>query len=634
MASSTSPNAPSELASSPSLHFYYRYDAAANAVRAVTVFPTRDVPTTTTGTSAAAGAAAGDLGAEITRVVAVRLRAGLNTVAVEHLPSCIDADSVRVDGGRGPAVVLDVTCTPALYRQSATKEISSSLRSLEKKRLAKGKEQSALRRQLEILDDYSKTISQRDSTDPATLDSFLDTFLSRKLSINAALEAVDSEIAGLDKQIEDESEKLFKNEEAAVLTNPISKTRGTTVTIELRTDEDTDAELMLSYGVSSARWTPLYEVRAHVAGNPEADAVIDGIDKHRVVVRYHAAVSQSTGESWDAVALTLAAAAPQRTIPFLRPVTIVEDARLGYFNAAPSAKKASVGGLSVGGLVRSTPAAAEPESERSMLFRRPSGGASQDGVYSAFAIEGLATIPSEANSDSNPHKVSIAELTFETVDMEWISVPKEQAIVFLQCKVHNTSEYPLLPGKASVFLENCFVAKSSLPHVAPHETFSTSLGPDSAVRIAYSPLTKKRMPAGSSSSSSSTSATAAAAAAAAAANSTTFFSQRIAVLNARRAPLHRLLVRDQVPVSHDPRIRVAILAPKDMPVGPESYRGVSVRDGVRARFAQKSDEDPVDGEKTDGSLEWVCRAVPAGASFDLNLLWEVCAPAGLHWMNQ
>ena len=166
---------------------------------------------------------------------------------------------------------------------------------------------------------------------------------------------------------------------------------------------------------------------------------------------------------------------------------------------------------------------------------------------------------------------------------------------------------------------NSFVAKSSISHVAPQESFRTSLGVDGAVRITYHPQSKKlKQPTGSVFATKT---------------STTAFAQRISVRNARRTILPRLVVRDQVPISADARVKVTVLEPKELPTGPGSAQGVLTANGVRARYAQTDDENPAESDIGNGLVEWVCTVQP-GANFDLNLGWEVSVPVGLRWGRQ
>lgn len=83
-------------------------------------------------------------------------------------------------------------------------------------------------------------------------------------------------------------------------------------------------------------------------------------------------------------------------------------------------------------------------------------------VSTSFVIESLATIPSNTDKSTQAHKVTIAVIDL-SADLQWVSVPKEAPSAFLQAKVKNTSQFLLLPGNANIFLENNFVAKSTIP---------------------------------------------------------------------------------------------------------------------------------------------------------------------------
>ena len=77
------------------------------------------------------------------------------------------------------------------------------------------------------------------------------------------------------------------------------------------------------------------------------------------------------------------------------------------------------------------------------------------GSTSTFIIPRNASIP----SDGNTHKVTIGVISL-TPQFEYATVPKKNTNVYIRAKVINTSNYALLAGEASVFLENNFVAKT------------------------------------------------------------------------------------------------------------------------------------------------------------------------------
>lgn len=109
---------------------------------------------------------------------------------------------------------------------------------------------------------------------------------------------------------------------------------------------------------------------------------------------------------------------------------------------------------------------------------------------SVFNIATATTVP----SDNTGHKVP-SDVAYDTVllltpfqvaivtiklqpSFEYDTVPKQVQHAFLRAKVTNTSVYPLLEGKANVYLDQSYVTETSLTSVAPQEEFSCSLGED------------------------------------------------------------------------------------------------------------------------------------------------------------
>ena len=124
-----------------------------------------------------------------------------------------------------------------------------------------------------------------------------------------------------------------------------------------------------------------------------------------------------------------------------------------------------VGGARSGGIPvpSSAPGGATDQLDGAPAFFEQAEARAVDGVVStSFVIESLATIPSNTDKSTQAHKVTIAVIDL-SADLQWVSVPKEAPSAFLQAKVKNTSQYLLLPGNANIFLENNFVAKSTIP---------------------------------------------------------------------------------------------------------------------------------------------------------------------------
>jgi uncharacterized protein (TIGR02231 family) len=238
----------------------------------------------------------------------------------------------------------------------------------------------------------------------------------------------------------------------------------------------------------------------------------------------------------------------------------------------------------------------------------------------------------------------------------------------------NTSGFTLLPGEASIFLNNNFAATSSLPLVSPLEHFSVSLGVDPSVRVTYHPQTKKvnnptggmiNLPGilGSSSKQSTT------------------FNQRITVRNTRQIPLSRLVVKDRLPVSSNAQIKVNVRVPflpelaltdgtektkkgfrqtsqeavsKEVPVAVSGIGSKDGNDAITARWSPANGDIAVqeeiaptgtskvgvasDGKEPinfnmEGFMEWICRDMEGGSSLELELGWDVITPKGMRWVQ-
>jgi hypothetical protein len=98
---------------------------------------------------------------------------------------------------------------------------------------------------------------------------------------------------------------------------------------------------------------------------------------------------------------------------------------------------------------------------RKEIFDVPQARAVEGAVSTTYVIEGFSTIPTDTDTTSQAHNVNVAVIDL-SADLEWVAIPKEIPSAFLQAKVKNTSGYLLLPGKANVFLDNNFVAKSEI----------------------------------------------------------------------------------------------------------------------------------------------------------------------------
>ncbi|CAE6450509.1 hypothetical protein ACGC1H_003472 [Rhizoctonia solani] len=547
--------------------------------------------------------------AEIKRRVNLDLKKGQNHVRIERLPSGVNEDSIRVDG-TGTAIIFDVVYHAPAHNSSrqtsATTDLQRALEALEKER-------SIAQEQSEFLEKYGQTLDSK-SINIEDVQRFLDMFGPRQLAVAKKIQELDAKIEQAQQELSESQRKEYEDSRGAQ--------RGTAVTVTVLAEMDGSAELMLTYVVSNASWTPLYDVRASIAKSPEETSTI--------ALHYRASITQTTGENWPDVGLTLSTASPQlgSSVPKL------SSWRIGFPPSPPTKKPvARMHSLSTSVVPQSRflrNADSDSEEEDGIAFKsamprmvvRQAHVESTGVLNTTFGIPGRSDIP----SDEGSHKVVIAVLDLQA-DLEWVCVPREKESVFLTCKVVNSSEFTLLPGEASVFMDDNFVSKSQIEHVSPNESFKTSLGVDSALRVTYPAARTLNRTAAQSGFSFM----------AKEKQSVSAQSQRITIRNTRPASVS-VRVLDHVPVSTDARIKVNVLSPGGLDTaiapmspssnGPEEGKRKEqpwrdVQKGIRARWAPLE----AGGE---GTVEWSCNIAPSDET-ELELSWEVSAPAGQRW---
>ena len=103
---------------------------------------------------------------------------------------------------------------------------------------------------------------------------------------------------------------------------------------------------------------------------------------------------------------------------------------------------------------------------------------SAEGASVTFQLVQKVSVP----SDGSPHKVTVT--TFDlSPKIDYLSVPKLAEAVYRRATIINRSDFLLLDGPASLFIEGDFVGTLPLKRIAPNEEFELSLGVDDRVTV-------------------------------------------------------------------------------------------------------------------------------------------------------
>ncbi|MBD3560792.1 mucoidy inhibitor MuiA family protein, partial [Planktothrix sp. FACHB-1355] len=246
-------------------------------------------------------------------------------------------------------------------------------------------------------------------------------------------------------------------------------------------------ELEVSYIVTGASWTPLYDLRVNTTANT-------------LNLSYLAEVQQKTGEDWLGVSLTLSTAKPGLGTlpPKLDPWYI--DVQNPSYNAPQFLKKGARGrgkgkvanqlsadeintfgddDYDLALLNENQTRAEESESAPSVQAETVTAVASTSGGVVTFEIGGNSDIL----SDGTPHKITIFNDNYPC-RKEYIAIPRLVSFAYLQTNVTNPPNgATLLPGKANIFRDETFVGTSQIENVSPGEEFKINLGIDEGLKI-------------------------------------------------------------------------------------------------------------------------------------------------------
>ncbi|KAF8648982.1 hypothetical protein AX16_006096 [Volvariella volvacea WC 439] len=539
--------------------------------------------------------------AEVTRVFQFDIESGHNVVKITQLPLFADTDNVRVEG-RGPATIHEVSVdtlpAPGWGSATTTNTTSPTLDALREKQAGIEAAIERCEKSMRALKHYIKSV-KADKVGTKQIGEVLrayeseggklyDTMVELKKSRDAVASEITIEQKSLNPDVVEIDPKLR-----------------TVLVVNLHGHSKEKVELSITYVVSDASWSAAYDIRADVA---EEDPTIK--------LTYRAIITQDTGEEWKGILLSLETATPTYglNIPNLYPWSLNEYQPVHYAPRSMSPHYAPTSPAfspTSPGYSPASPTFSPTSPSYVPMSHRPVQADSPGNVTATFKIPGLSDIP----SDRAAHSVIIAELDLKS-SMSWICVPKKDSRVHLKAKITNSSDYTLLSGSASVYVNGSFIAKSNVPLVSPEENFECSLGLDSTIRVTYHPQTKKTSQTGFYSKSS-----------------TRLFTQRLSIFNSKQITISNLRILDHFPVSQHQDIVVKLISP---PLTlPETLNNGTIRvpnppkisDGVIAQW-NGVDEDGVDLESLgkDGMFNWICK-IPAQGKLNLTLQWEVRSPA-------
>ena len=481
--------------------------------------------------------------AVVTRTGTVELPGGITELTFVNLPQALNEHSLQVSGkGTAQALILDVA-TKQTYvdftPNARVKELEDQLRALQKQTRGLDDRTSVLQAESTILDRMEAALFAPPAKDVPRPD--LEQFTKSLTYLSEQKTRLATARTALDESREDLNNKINATQ------NSLNELRGAggrgykTVTVRVSAPQSGNLAVALSYAVPGASWVPSYDARV--------------LSTERAVnLGYFGVVRQSTGEDWKDVALTLSTARPG----FGGAAPVLSTWNLDVFIA----RQMALAGAMREDVMYKSVAAPAVVNMQSLTSNAPleSGGMmdkkEKDAELAVATIEAGATsasfkIATSASipSDNSPQKVPITSARLNAAP-EYLTVPKRLTTAFLTAKVFNTSEFPLLAGAMNVFLDGTFVATSTLRSVMPGEKFDLALGADEGISVKHKRVQKFTEDTGLTNSGKRLT-----------------YEYLITVQNHKKLA-ERVIVVDQLPLSHHEKIVVKQLAPNPAELKP------------------------------------------------------------------
>ena len=412
--------------------------------------------------------------AMVKRVAAVRLDKGENVITFAGLPLQIAEESLRAEGQGVAAARISGLSVRNIFldnnSQKRIRDIENEIESIERSGQKIDARRSSLTAQRAFVDSIKTGWGERISKELVLGKPVIS-------ELNDASRFVGESILKIEDSLFDAAaEKKPLLDKIAALKKQladISSSRGKEVrTVELAVDAAAamDFKVELSYLVTQARWEPLYDIRL-------------APDGRSAELAYRAVVSQSSGEDWQGVNLSLSTATPSVgseppelqpwQINFLEPVVrpLARYSRSTMKAAVPSPMAESADSS------QTEYAGSEPVAEFLQATQQTSQA--MEGQTSVlFVIPKPVDIPADGSRQN-----SLIALERIPVKAEFVTVPKLSPGVFLKSEVVNSTSYPLLAGEVNVFNDSAFVGRSYFKAVAPGEKFDLFFGAVDSVKV-------------------------------------------------------------------------------------------------------------------------------------------------------
>jgi len=480
-------------------------------------------------------------GAQVTRSANINLQAGTSELVFSGISAYINVSSIQA-AGKGNFIILDTKYNVKYPEPSSEKEtvvpasllrkielVQDSLADINYDLEAIKDNKDLFTKQKDMLINNPLMNGKGKSDSLPILKNAMDFFDTKLSSINAELQRIKKEENKvtakrnkLNTRLSELNDYKYKLENEDKIANaPINQ-----IVVTVSAKDAVAGKLLITYMVSSAGWTPSYDIRVNDTDGP-------------VSLTLKANVYQNSGEDWSDVKLKLSTNNPYKSnikpelaiwyLTYYMPMTAYTSNFIRGVNV-PAAQKGEAYNLEDVALTKSAHKKDKDESKYTSSYVVQS----QNITNFEYDVNLPYTIP----SDGKYHLVYVKDNDNIPARYNHFIVPKLDKDAFLVAKLTGWEDMNLIAAKANIYFEGTYIGETTIDPSIIADTLELSLGRDKGIAVTRKKLKDKESEQIMGSNRSKT------------------ITIELTVRNNKNANVE-LSLEDQVPVTNDKDIKVS-----------------------------------------------------------------------------
>lgn len=429
-------------------------------------------------------------GAQIYRKSSYSISKGVTEVIIEGISPSIDPNSLQVKA-TGNVIILDSKYTIYYPKPEEIKleglplQVKMDILALEDSLKDVNYDLQGLQDEIDVLVATKNILKNNGAIrgqgkvndSIALLKEAVEYYTQKMMEINKKLQVLNRDKnkqldakKGMDKRLAE-----LRNWQNNADLNPKDKGPIHRVVVTLKASESVRGKIDVSYLVSNAGWTPMYDLRSDIATG-------------KVNLNYKAQVFQNTGVDWDEIPLSISTNNPyhNKTKPTLHPWYIDYYQLYGYRgdnarNGKDDLKKKTEA-LSYG--------SGAPQAERSEEMDAYTADQFVEVIDHVISAEFKIDLPYSIKSDNQQHMVLVKNVDLDA-DYKYFTVPKYDPAAYLVAQITKLDELQLVPAKANIFFDGSYIGETYLDPTTMDDTLELSLGKDPNIIVKRTLLEKE-----------------------------------------------------------------------------------------------------------------------------------------------